>query len=176
MDVEVHLSERLQVFLERGGAIITGALKKGFTKVVLLVEATAKRTAYAGHPDHLQGDTGRFRQSITHEIPFPEGYVGSNVAYAAIHEFGGTILPRTAQWLTIPAEGVKGYARDRNDLHFVPVRPDLALLLDGGDQLVYTLVKQVEIEPRPTFGPALEATKPRIPEVMGNTLYGEMAT
>jgi len=37
---------------------------------------------------------------------------GSNLVYAAIHEFGGTIVPKKAKFLTIPFPGVYGKAKD----------------------------------------------------------------
>ncbi len=40
-------------------------------------------------------DTARLRQSITHNVRRGEVEVGTNVVYAAIHQFGGHTGPRT---------------------------------------------------------------------------------
>ena len=40
-------------------------------------------------------DTGRLRQSITHVLDRDSVSVGTNVVYAAIHQFGGRTPPRT---------------------------------------------------------------------------------
>ena len=42
-------------------------------------------------------DTGRLRASITHRASRDSVEVGTNVAYAAIHQFGGKTAPRTIQ-------------------------------------------------------------------------------
>ena len=42
------------------------------------------------------------------------GIVGTNLKYAAIHEYGGTIRPKRAKWLAIPLKGAltaRGVAR-----------------------------------------------------------------
>ena len=41
-------------------------------------------------------DTGRLRASISRSVSGPEVAVGTNLVYAAIHHFGGTIVPKEA--------------------------------------------------------------------------------
>ena len=41
-------------------------------------------------------DTGRLRASISRSVSGSEVAVGSNLVYAAIHHFGGTIVPKEA--------------------------------------------------------------------------------
>ena len=41
-------------------------------------------------------DTGRLRGSISRSVSGPEVAVGTNLVYAAIHHFGGTIVPKEA--------------------------------------------------------------------------------
>jgi phage gpG-like protein len=59
----------------------------------------------------LDPRTGNLRGSINAD-PLQDngnevrGTVSTDLIYAAIHEFGGTITPKTAQYLTIPLEAV----------------------------------------------------------------------
>jgi len=43
--------------------------------------------------------TGRLKSSITHQASANDAIVGTNVIYAAIHQFGGVIVPVSAQAL-----------------------------------------------------------------------------
>jgi len=47
-------------------------------------------------------DTGRLMNSITYVERGNKVIVGSNVVYASIHQFGGTIKPKKAKYLTVP--------------------------------------------------------------------------
>ncbi len=72
-------------------------------------------------------DSGRLRASITHLLGPGEVVVGTHVRYAAIHQFGGRIVPKTAAALAF---------FDGDDLIIVPhvdmpARPFLGL--DAGD-------------------------------------------
>lgn len=63
-------------------------LKKAMVSSVLDVQTTAKK------PGYVPLDTGNLRRSITHDpVKFKGngivGIIGSNLDYAAIHEFGG---------------------------------------------------------------------------------------
>lgn len=47
-------------------------------------------------------DTGRLRSSITSQVQGSEVVVGTNVAYAPVHQFGAAIVPRRARFLAVP--------------------------------------------------------------------------
>jgi phage virion morphogenesis protein len=87
-------------------------------------------------------DTGRLQASITGRIEGLSVVVGTNVVYAAIHQYGGTIhvpevRPRRAQALRfVTASGQVVYAR-RAKAHTVriPARPYL-LLQDSDRQYI----------------------------------------
>lgn len=59
---------------------------------------TPSRRAREGQGQTLV-DSGRLRSSITRNVFGTGVEVGSNVAYAAIHQFGGTIRAKTAKGL-----------------------------------------------------------------------------
>ncbi len=94
---------------------------KAMNQGALLLESYIRTEKLSGQV--LRVRSGRLRSSITHRVA-QEGddtvaRVGTNVIYAKIHEYGGTITPKNAQYLTIPlpvaltAAGVARYrARD----------------------------------------------------------------
>lgn len=53
-------------------------------------------------------DTARLRDSITYAASSRDVTVGSNVIYAAIHQFGGTIRAKTARGLLFTVPGADG--------------------------------------------------------------------
>ena len=75
-------------------------------------------------------DSARLRDSIVTEASAAEVTIGTNVIYAAIHQFGGTIRAKTAKGL---AFSVPGFAAE-----------------GGGDHLV--IVDSVTLPPRPYLG------------------------
>ena len=132
-----------------------------------MVANTAKANYLSGpRPDRLGVQTGRLRRSIATPPPKVtptgvEGEVGTNVVYAAIHEFGGTIRPKTSQYLAIPAKGVKGSPRDFADTFVRESKTGSGnkVILQGdgsgGVKLLFTLVDEVTIPARPFLNPAL---------------------
>lgn len=102
----------------------------GFTRLLLqrfsakLIDMTRERAG-----EVLNVITGRLRGSISGKVVGSDTLefgAGSNVKYARIHEFGGTIKAKNAPWLTFPVGG--RWAR----------------------------VKQVEIPARPYVKPSIE--------------------
>lgn len=83
-------------------------------------------------------DTGRLRTSITFRAADASVEVGTNVVYAAIHQFGGTIRPKKGKFLkfrvpgggfrqvrsvTLPARPFIGFsAEDREDVADIVAR------------------------------------------------------
>lgn len=49
--------------------------------------------------------SGRLQRSITSQVQGDAAVVGTNVRYASTHQFGATILPRTAKYLAVPVPG-----------------------------------------------------------------------
>jgi phage gpG-like protein len=149
--------------------------------MTLLVEKDAKRRI----EENFHG-VGTLAASITHKILklaglAVTGVVGTNLKYAAIHEFGGTIEPKNTKWLTIPFEGVKGRARDYTDTFFQWQKgaEGQRLILfqknaGGKPTPLFVLVKKAEILARPYLNPALtenaELITQRINEALTRSL------
>ncbi len=82
-------------------------LLKGLRDGMFFAEAAAKKSF--GKTGKLQVGTGRLRSSIKsgvkQRIDSLIGYIGSNIIYAKIHEFGGIIRARAAKFLKFQVEG-----------------------------------------------------------------------
>lgn len=67
---------------------------------------------------------GELMRSITHVVRGNTVEIGTNLEYARIHQYGGTITPKRAKALTVPVH-VKAYgkrAADFPDLVYIPRR------------------------------------------------------
>lgn len=69
-------------------------------------------------------DTGRLQRSIGYQVHSNAVDVGTNVRYAAVHQFGRTIRPREAQKLRVPL-AIGGFAF--LDEVTIPARPFLPI-------------------------------------------------
>ena len=143
LGIEVVAGQDVLKALTAAGGKSLSAIKLGIRKCAMLVERKAKETVYDGHPEHLEGDKGGLRRSIT--VQYVQSgltaHIGPNVVYAAIHEFGGTIVPKTANYLRFKTK-------------------------DGA----WHTVSKVTIPARPYMRPALAEEQPRFGGIMANTL------
>jgi phage gpG-like protein len=100
---------------------------------------------------------------------------GVTVKYARIHEFGGTITPKKAQYLAIPmaaaktGTGVSRYESPRQVPGLFVFKSKAGNLLlarregkKGKLKLFFVLKKSVKIPARPYLGPAVNAIKPTV--------------
>jgi phage gpG-like protein len=110
----------------------------------------------------LKSVTGKLSSSINWWLSGFNGMIGSNLEYAAIQEFGGTIVPKNAKYLTIPLW--KGAARQIGGAREVPnaffKMTNGRLLMYGkskyGIMPYFLLLKSVTLPPRPYIWPAIE--------------------
>lgn len=82
--------------------------------------------------------------------------VGTNVEYAAIHEFGGTISAKTSKYLAIPVGNYTGSPRKYGDLRVRKTAKGTLLLVDGSQKVQYVLKQSVDIPARPYLRPAAD--------------------
>lgn len=151
---------------------------KAITRGVLRVE-TAIKLNLSGKVLHVQ--TGRLRTSIRHKVKQMRGgkrivgMIGTNVVYAMIHEFGGTIVPKTGKFLTIPAEGVLGSARDYDNTYPV-IQGDKGRIMqkqgNGKARVLFWLVRSVRIPERPYIRPAIRDTRLNVENDLRTILKG----
>lgn len=63
----------------------------------------ARKSNFNRRGDHpLLRLSGRLRNSLSQSVDDTEGRIGTNVRYAAIHQFGGVIVPNKGRALAIP--------------------------------------------------------------------------
>lgn len=118
--------------------------------------------------------TRTLSRSIHEEITstsaeWAEGQVGTNLEYAAIHEFGGVIKPKTAKHLAIPVGSYTGSPRTHSDLKVRKTTKGNLVMVDGGGKVQYVLKKSVEIPARPYMRPAFDEKKIEAQEAMASS-------
>jgi phage gpG-like protein len=87
--------------------------------------------------------------------------IGTNLVYAALHEYGGIVTPKNAKYLAIPVNGATGSPRDRADLKLIKARSGSLVLVDeSGVQFV--LKDSVTIPARPYLRPAMDENVEKI--------------
>lgn len=104
--------KELQSRLERINGQLIIALKMGIMKSLIELEGEIKNKLSG---KVLNVRTGTLRRSIGREISQSgnkiDGFVGSNLKYAAIHEFGGIIRAKNKPYLMFPING--GWVRTK---------------------------------------------------------------
>lgn len=88
-------------------------------------------------------DTARLRRSITHEASRDRVEVGTNVVYAAPHQFGATIRPKKAKALVFQIPGV-GWVTAQEVT--IPARPFLGVDQADAAEIVGTIEDFLEGE------------------------------
>lgn len=124
------------------------------------------RTRGSGDPAPLR-DTGVLMASMTATRSGTEGAIrdrgpgwirfGTSIPYAAIHQYGGTIVPRQAQFLCIPATAEAAYAGSPTQFSR-KLYPRInrtgrsGVLMDDTDTVQYYMTVEVKIDARPFIG------------------------
>jgi len=99
--------------------------------------------------------TRRLRNSITYEAGNTSVTVGTNVVYAAIHQFGGVIRAKNGPFLSIPVtpEARKaGSPRNMPGLHVAQSLKGQFILVNEKGVTQYLLRRQVTMPARPFLG------------------------
>lgn len=108
---------------------------------------------------------------VVYAVVIPTGVEGTwgvyDVAYARIHELGGTIEPKNAKFLAIPISDAArraGSPRQMANLAYVQSLKGQPMLVDSSTGDVhYLLRKHVTIPARPYLRPAGDAKYPNLP-------------
>lgn len=99
--------------------------------------------------------------------------IGTDVVYAAIHEFGGVILPKQARALAIPVGDLVGSPRmhtGMDALRLARTRSGQAVLVDQMGWVQYILKDRVVIPARPYLRPAWDENIDKAIAMMGRVL------
>jgi phage gpG-like protein len=94
------------MLLERYPEKFRDALVNGLKQAMLFAEGEAKKNLTGG-PRNVKTVSGYLRRSIKSTVDSSklEGSIGSDVIYAAIHEYGGTITAKKGPYLVFQANG-----------------------------------------------------------------------
>lgn len=125
-----------------GGLVILNAAKDNVKEQGLMRTRTLSRSLH-----EEVAEQGRDRAAVD---------IGTNLEYAVIHEFGGTIKAKSAKYLAIPVGDRTGSPRKYGDLHVRKTAKGNLLLMDASDKVQYVLKTSVEIPARPYLRPALD--------------------
>ena len=87
-------------------------------------------------------DTGRLRSSITYKSDGDGVTVGTNLRYAAIHQFGGVILPKNKPFLMFKTRDGRFFRMKKVT---IPARPFFPIT-DGGETVLPASYQRTVIE------------------------------
>ena len=158
--------------LQQAASRAVRVLRAELTATALDAERQGKELARA----RLRSRTGQLVRSIRGEVTEAGDLLELRLSagrdrqlrYAAMQEYGGTIRPKRARWLTIPVgaaltpAGVPRYAsaREAGQLRFVPIDGARALLVRdrrGRSDILYVLRKRSTIREKSFMRDAFSA-------------------
>jgi phage virion morphogenesis protein len=150
------LGGRMRPLWENIGRVLKTSVQLRFRKQVGPDGMAWKKSWRA---EHEGGQTlslsRRLRNSITYEASETSVTVGTNVAYAAAHQFGATIRAKAGPFLSIPVTPqarAAGSPRNFPGLHVVQSLKGQFMLVDEKGVVQYLLRKQVVLPARPFLG------------------------
>lgn len=121
----------------------------------------------------LGTQTGRLRNSLAIEVQKTGmgvmGIMGTGIPYAAAHEFGTTITPKTRKFLTIPFPGIKGRALEYANTFFLNTRTGGLILFQRQGKSIrplFTLVKSVMVRQKKWMSKSFFAAKDRMIDII----------
>lgn len=139
--------------LQAGGTILVSATKKNIKDEELIVTRNLSRSIH--EEVEQQGAT------------MASLLVGTNVEYAAIHEFGGTIRPKSKKYLAIPVGSLKGSPTEHT-LKLRKTRGGKLVMVDDSGTVQYVLKESVEIPAQPYLRPAFDEHKDEVVAAVGD--------
>lgn len=148
------------------GEMLSNAAMAG----ALLVQNAAK--------EYSPKKTRNLSRSIHSEIVkteerYAEVAVGTDLEYAAMQEFGGTIVPKNVSYLAIPLTAAAEACVSPRGFSG-PLRPVFfgmeGMLVDAAGEAQYALKKSVTIPAHPYLRPALDEQAEPAKEAMGKAL------
>ena len=177
MEIRIRIEDTVTKKLKDAEKKLGQAIFLGVKDSLLIVKRQAKDNVRTGGSAGLVQRGSHLLNSITDEGPRRKGTriiggVGTNIPYGPTHEFGATIRPKTAKFLTIPLPAAKTKAgRSRGGARSFPntfVRRskagNLILFQKLGSRIIplFVLKKMVKIPKRPWLKPAVTKSVPRI--------------
>lgn len=173
-------------------------MKPAIARAQLMVQTAIRRHASGlsvGAGSDVAPSRGKLAQSWqigaieVHGLTDVRGPVGSNLAYAAIHETGGPIRARNARALTIPISplAARKRARDFPGAFIIKTLGGQSFLavhagVEGGRgkraeriELLYLLKRQVTLRARHYVSNALKDVEPQMEPILGRAITAAIA-
>ena len=144
LSVELQ-GETLITAMKAGGTIIVNAIKENIQKQGLFRTRNLSRSV---HEEVTEQDSTR----VVLEI-------GTDLEYAAIHEYGGIIKAKNGKYLAIPVGSYKDSPLKHPGLKVRKTGRGTLILVDGGGTAQYVLKTSVEIPAKPYMRPAFDENK-----------------
>jgi HK97 gp10 family phage protein len=146
--------EALVNTVQAGGTVIVNAAKENIKKQGLIRTRTLR---------------GSVHQEVTErDADHAAVDVGTNLEYAAIHEFGGTIQAKSSKYLAIPVGSYKGSPRKHADLKLRKTAGGNLVMVDPSGIVQYVLKRSVEIPARPYLRPAFDESHEKVKSEMAS--------
>lgn len=156
--IQIILSKSMALNFRRGGRPRWTSLSP-WTMAVRTAGGTMGKTSFS---QNILQQTGRLRGSVTAIQP-KKGAIrtmdqrgmtwGTNLPYAGILQFGGTVTPTRGKYLTLPFPGVHGKARSYENTFVKKSKKGNLIIFQnmGGGQIrpLFLLRKKVKIPSRP---------------------------
>ncbi len=135
-----------------GGNVIVNAAKDNIKKQGLIRTRTLSRSVH-----QEVAEQSATKASVD---------VGTNLEYAAIHEFGGTITAKSSKYLAIPVGSYVGSPRKHSDLKLRKTAGGTLLMVDSSGTVQYVLKASVVIPAAPYLRPALDENEQQAQDEM----------
>ncbi len=126
--IETAVSEQGELLAAIGETLVTGTHERFEEQVGPDGEAWP---ASPRGKSPLLVDTARLKNSINHQEDEQNVYVGTNVIYAAIHQYGGEITPKNAKSLAFPDGGRIVFRRKVK----IPARPFIGISVKDKERI-----------------------------------------
>jgi len=145
--------EALVNAVQAGGTVIVNAAKTNIKKQGLIRTRNLSRSLH-------QEVVERSNESAAVAV-------GTDLDYAAIHEFGGTIQAKSTKYLAIPVGSYTGSPRKYSDLKLRKTAGGNLVMIDAAGIVQYVLKRSVEIPARPYLRPAADENHEKVERAMG---------
>lgn len=153
-----------------GAEVAADALETAGLAGMLIVQNAAKekapkRTRNLGRSIHMETETK--------EAHLVEIVAGTDLEYAAMQEFGGTVVPKNVKFLAIPlTSAARQYVSPRDFPGKLSPRisGEGGVLVDENGEAQYALAKRAVIPAHPYMRPALDENESVVIEEVGQAL------
>jgi HK97 gp10 family phage protein len=157
---ETMQGEALVNVVKAGGMVVVNAAKENIKKQGLIRTRNLSRSV---HQEVAESTNERAAVDV-----------GTDVEYAALHEFGGTVQAKTSKYLAIPVGNYRGSPRKHGDLKLRKTAGGNLVMIDEAGIVQYVLKKSVEIQAKPYLRPAADEHHGEIEQAMEKAFVAQI--